>query len=514
MYAQFRRFIARLSGKTANRQGLYKLERMFAKAAKASNSPAQAQKSPTTTSGAQYHAPGSSESISIKDQIRTHLDELNAMESVDAISYETTTKETMRNRVISKFQRLGGKIDRKNFGIIEIGAEEVKTASNYVETQAEIAAWSTVPRVLKRGILIHTTENHKDRGHPTFTIAAPVTINGTRGIVAVIVKKTGRNRYKSHRIVMPDGSAFTFEHNKNAESTGSDMLAKDSDQGPDINSASDYSIPDSSEKSNTNFSQPDPVTDAVFEEAPATNEPATPTTQWSFPVTPSNSQPVSGSMTERVVGDVEKSGVGGVDVEKRYRLIAEQTQAAVSAKQEDAADDSPSLEELMDAFKASMEGLPYIPKTQQPPSNVESNIESESDEQGRLIDDQRESVIDSVKIQKYNKTDDANDKTNTGNEQELPVQQHHFASNKNRKYTPQFERIVSKYGLKLTESWNKERLHHLGRHPNQYHKWIHEQLFIADKKAKGDRALFLAEFEKTKQRIRDNEALLRKKGWK
>ncbi len=262
----------------------------------AADTASETQKHPTEDGGVQYHLPNSSESISTKDQIRTHLDELNAMESVDDISYEGTSKEAMRNRVIKKFQQLGGKIDRKNFGIIEIGESDVNTSSNYVETEAEIAAWLTVPRVLKRGILIHSKDNHKDRGHPTFTIAAPVTINGARGIVGVVVKKTGRNRYKSHRILMPDGSAFTFKHNKNAESTGSDIFTKKSEEGPDINSAFTDIILDPSEKSNPQPSEDSAtgdsvqhslpaisqeVTDAVFEEAPDTSDPS-PSLQYSI----------------------------------------------------------------------------------------------------------------------------------------------------------------------------------------------------------------------------------------
>lgn len=106
--------------------------------------------------------------------------------------------------------------------------------------------------------------------------------------------------------------------------------------------------------------------------------------------------------------------------------------------------------------------------------------------------------------------------TNPSTEEEwsgFPVQRHHFATNKNKKYTPMFERIISKYGLKLDGEWNTELMPHIGRHPNKYHKWIFEQLLLADRLANGDREILLAEFEKTKKRVRDNPLLLRKKGW-
>ena len=39
--------------------------------------------------------------------------------------------------------------------------------------------------------------------------------------MAVVVKKTNHNYYKMHRIVMPDGSQFVFENEKNrAEPSG------------------------------------------------------------------------------------------------------------------------------------------------------------------------------------------------------------------------------------------------------------------------------------------------------
>lgn len=50
--------------------------------------------------------------------------------------------------------------------------------------------------------------------YDTVTIAAPVEINGDKGIVGVVVKKVKGNRYKTHRILMPDGLTFKFSDNK------------------------------------------------------------------------------------------------------------------------------------------------------------------------------------------------------------------------------------------------------------------------------------------------------------
>ena len=72
---------------------------------------------------------------------------------------------------------------------------------------------------MEQGIEISSRENHKDREYGTVTIAAPVTINGKRGNMAVVVKKTTGNHYKVHRILTPDGSVFVLPDT--ASETGS-----------------------------------------------------------------------------------------------------------------------------------------------------------------------------------------------------------------------------------------------------------------------------------------------------
>ncbi|BCJ92615.1 hypothetical protein acsn021_01840 [Anaerocolumna cellulosilytica] len=103
---------------------------------------------------------------------------------------------------------------------------------------------------------------------------------------------------------------------------------------------------------------------------------------------------------------------------------------------------------------------------------------------------------------------------NINNSNTRPNQVHHFASNKNSKYTKQFESIVKKYGLKLDEIWNKELMPHQGRHPNAYHDWILEQLQEIDQIANGNKDIFLELFENVKNIVRDNPDMLRKIFWK
>ncbi|MDQ0232781.1 AHH domain-containing protein [Metabacillus malikii] len=95
-----------------------------------------------------------------------------------------------------------------------------------------------------------------------------------------------------------------------------------------------------------------------------------------------------------------------------------------------------------------------------------------------------------------------------------PLQKHHYATNKSKKYTPQMENITKKYGLDLDDEWNKELLPHQGRHPYAYHDYVLDKLSTYDRLAKGDREKFLKLFEGLKQEVRDNPDMLYKEYWR
>lgn len=78
-------------------------------------------------------------------------------------------------------------------------------------------------------------------------LKAPVLINGTRGNVSVVVKKGGKNKYKTHKILMPDGSEFIFETKKDIEPTSAGVKGENHRQGPAISSMSNNSISENDE---------------------------------------------------------------------------------------------------------------------------------------------------------------------------------------------------------------------------------------------------------------------------
>ena len=94
-----------------------------------------------------------------------------------------------------------------------------------------------------------------------------------------------------------------------------------------------------------------------------------------------------------------------------------------------------------------------------------------------------------------------------------PNQMHHFATNKSKKYTSQFESIAKKYGLDLDDDWNKELMPHQGRHPYAYHDYVLDNMQKCDRIANGDKTKFLKLYAQMKQKIINNPEMLYKDYW-
>lgn len=159
--------------------------------------------------------------VSIKQQIANASQTLNDTEpvvqkNVSEIFGEMNIKQK-RSWAETEALKYGNRVDRQGYGEIEVSRKDVNSALNYLQSDGEIAAFAALPYVLKRGKEIYREADHKGRGYSTVTFAAPVVINGTRGNMAVVVRETSKNHYDMHRIVMPDGSAFTFAEKTNAE---------------------------------------------------------------------------------------------------------------------------------------------------------------------------------------------------------------------------------------------------------------------------------------------------------
>ena len=188
----------------------------------------------------------------IKEQLQSAQAKLNELQPVTAIekkSQKGISRKEQLNALLNAFQSMGiydnrrQGVEKAGFGFIEMNKEQIDKGLKYVNTDAEYAAFFAVPYVLRKGIKIGVHNNHKDRFYDTVTFAAPVTINGTRTNVAVVVKTTGKNTYKAHRVMLPDGKAFILETQKDTEPTTGDItVPSGNSQRPPISSASETNI--------------------------------------------------------------------------------------------------------------------------------------------------------------------------------------------------------------------------------------------------------------------------------
>ena len=149
---------------------------------------------------------------SIKNQLKENLEKLNSMNIVASLKdvKKFKSKQDVIEWAMSKLQNTGFKVNRSGFGEIIFDRKRIQNGLRYLKTNEERIAYAFVPQVLTDGTQIGYHPKHKGRDYDTITFAAPVEINGVRGNMAVVVRSEGKNYYKVHRLVLPDGSQFSF----------------------------------------------------------------------------------------------------------------------------------------------------------------------------------------------------------------------------------------------------------------------------------------------------------------
>ena len=213
--------------------------------------------------GVGYFAMSAEEQAGIREQLRRNSDRLNAMDVVGRVNtraYAGLDTGKARTKLVEELGRRGYTVNRPGLGEVQFSEKEINNSLNYKEKNpaaedARRTGFLVLRDVLKRGIEIDGHDGHKGRNYDTVTIAAPVEINGKRGNMAVVVKKTKGNRYKVHRILTPVGETFILPEMANAEVntvgavTNNSQLLRGS--APAINSASEFSIPNNGGNVNT-----------------------------------------------------------------------------------------------------------------------------------------------------------------------------------------------------------------------------------------------------------------------
>ena len=95
-----------------------------------------------------------------------------------------------------------------------------------------------------------------------------------------------------------------------------------------------------------------------------------------------------------------------------------------------------------------------------------------------------------------------------------PLENHHFATNKNRRYTPEMEAIASRYDLDLNGGWNMGQLPHKGRHPNAYHEWVLRNMRQISNTPSMNQVKFIHQFrQQVIIPVKNNPEMLYKKYW-
>nr|DAH12370.1 MAG TPA: Large polyvalent protein associated domain 23 [Bacteriophage sp.] len=211
--------------------------------------------------GADYFAMSADEEAGIGEQLQRHRNEIAGMQPVGKVNtrdYAGLSTRMAREKLVGELKKIGYKVERPGFGVIQFDESEINNSLNYKEKSpsaedARRTGFLLLKDVLKRGIEISGHEDHKGRGHETTTIAAPVEINGERANMAVVVKQTKGNRYKVHRIYTTDGAKFKLPEKANAEMNTAESFTNGSQslggRVSTVNSASTDSIRQDTEKS-------------------------------------------------------------------------------------------------------------------------------------------------------------------------------------------------------------------------------------------------------------------------
>ena len=116
-----------------------------------------------------------SEGLSIKEQIKNAKETLDKMDPVAIVSVKNLAGMSQNQKykwAIDTLKASGFKVDRQGFGVITFSEKQINTGMNYLHSEGEVEALSTLPRVLKRGKIIYEKSDHEFRKFGTVTIAA------------------------------------------------------------------------------------------------------------------------------------------------------------------------------------------------------------------------------------------------------------------------------------------------------------------------------------------------------
>ena len=166
------------------------------------------------------------EDTQIKKQVNSHLEQLNAMEPVASITsnvdltryYENGARSVNAAIKAWAVEILKGGADREGFGHVEITSQGIKKGLGYISNIKEKAAFAAVKDVIEKGDEINYHKAHKGGQADSHTFAAKIRMDGDPKLMAVVVRYSDDiNRYKAHKLYMPDGTVVEMDKNNETE---------------------------------------------------------------------------------------------------------------------------------------------------------------------------------------------------------------------------------------------------------------------------------------------------------
>ena len=173
-----------------------------------------------------YSKADNEEDIKIKTQVNNNIEKILKIDPVADISSEIDLDKYYKQGARSRFaafkmwmndvaEQFGRSVTRKGLGEVEFNRKAIKRGLSYLFDKGQIAAFKAVPNVIENGIEINDHKKHKGRQNDTHTYAAPIIYDGETKILAAVVSYSeNTNRYKTHKVYMPDGTVLEMDEEK------------------------------------------------------------------------------------------------------------------------------------------------------------------------------------------------------------------------------------------------------------------------------------------------------------
>lgn len=160
----------------------------------------------------------------IKAQVNSHIDELINSEPISEISSDVDLTEYYKRGAKSKEAAYkmwareiskGFNVTREGLGAVLFTDKSIAKGFRYLKNDLQRAAFAATPQIIQYGDEINFHEHHKGGQADSHTYAGKVLYDGEPRIMAVVVRfSENDNRYKTHKVFLPDGSVLDLENNK------------------------------------------------------------------------------------------------------------------------------------------------------------------------------------------------------------------------------------------------------------------------------------------------------------